>query len=196
MLFTNHSPPEISVSPSTRAETCCFSTLPSQVCRLHPPFTWDSGVQTPPSLYLGLRCADSTFPLPGSQVCRLHPPFTWESGVQTPPSLYLGLRCADSTLPLPGTQVCRLHPPFTWDSVCRLHPPFTWESGVQTPPSLYLGVRCERQSGQSVGLITREKRKPGLDWRAVPQVLSVEPLIVYVQLSQDLFIYLISLFIA
>ena len=110
---------------------CADSTLPlpgTQVCRLHPPFTWDSGVQTPPSLYLGLRCADSTLPLPGTQVCRLHPPFTWDSGVQTPPSLYLGLRCADSTLPLPGTQVCRLHPPFTWDS------------GVQTPPSLYAKI--------------------------------------------------------
>ena len=89
---------------------CYDSTLPlpgTQVCRLHPPFTWDSGVQIPPSLYLGLRCADSTLPLPGTQVCRFHPPFTWDSGVQTPPSLYLGLRCADSTLPLPGTQVCR-----------------------------------------------------------------------------------------
>ena len=50
------------------------------MCRLHPPFTWESGVQTPPSLYLGVRCADSTLPLPGTQVCRLHPPFTWDSG--------------------------------------------------------------------------------------------------------------------
>ncbi|KAJ8267475.1 hypothetical protein COCON_G00126470 [Conger conger] len=85
-------------SPSSRAETCCFSTLPlpgSQVCSpslylgvrcVHPPFTWESGVFTlplpgsqvcSPSLYLGVRC--------------VHPPFTWESGV--------------FTLPLPGSQV-------------------------------------------------------------------------------------------